>query len=65
MPKGDGTGPPRGAAERGGRMRGTRAGAGPGGYCVCPSCGEKLPHQQGTPCFDLKCPRCGTKMVRD
>jgi hypothetical protein len=65
MPRGDGTGPPQGPAQRSGRMQGNRAGAGPGGNCVCPSCGEKAPHRQGTPCFDLKCPKCGTKMVRE
>ncbi|MFC2032530.1 hypothetical protein ACFLUS_04105 [Chloroflexota bacterium] len=64
MPKGDGTGPPRGPAGRGGRMSGTRAGAGPGGDCVCPGCGEKAPHKQGTPCFNLSCPKCGTRMVK-
>jgi hypothetical protein len=66
MPRGDGTGPPRGgpARGRGGRMRGSRAGAGPGGDCVCPSCGEKLPHKQGVPCYNISCPKCGTKMVR-
>lgn len=65
MPRGDGMGPPRSPADRSGRMRGSRAGAGPGGNCVCPSCREKVPHQQGTPCYNVKCPKCGTKMVRD
>lgn len=64
MPKGDGTGPPRGPEERSGRMRGNRPGAGPGGDCVCPNCGEKAPHKQGVPCFNMSCPKCGTKMVR-
>ena len=47
MPRGDGTGPPSGRGQRGGRMRGNRPMAGPGGYCVCPSCGEKVPHKLG------------------
>jgi hypothetical protein len=75
MPRGDGTGPPWGSgpgAGRGsgkvsrgvGRMRGTRPGAGPGGDCVCLSCGARVPHQVGTPCYNLSCPKCGTKMVR-
>jgi hypothetical protein len=64
MPKGDGTGPPRGSSGRAGRMKGNRPGAGPGGNCVCPNCGEQLPHKQGMPCFNLSCPKCGTKMVR-
>jgi len=65
MPKGDGTGPPKGATRRGGRMCGNRAGAGPEGNCICPNCGEKLPHKQGTPCYKVSCPICGTKMVRE
>jgi hypothetical protein len=64
MPKGDETGPPLGPAGRGARMGGSRAGAGPGGNCVCPNCGEKVPHKQGIPCFDLKCPKCGARMAR-
>ena len=51
MPKGDGTGPPRGPAGRGGRMGGTRPGLVLAVNCVCPSCGEKVPHKQGTPCY--------------
>jgi len=52
MPRGDGTGPfgtGSGAGRgRGGRGLGRRGGplaAGPGGYCVCPQCGHKEPHQ--------------------
>ncbi|MCK4487926.1 MAG: hypothetical protein KAU38_14355 [Desulfobacterales bacterium] len=72
MPQGDGTGP-RGQGPgtgrgmgRGGGGRGLRGGfaAGPGGDCVCPSCGERVPHQTGSPCFDLKCPKCGATMTR-
>ncbi len=65
MPRGDGTGPPRGRSQRGGRMGGTRPGAGPAGSCVCPSCGTKVAHQRGTPCYNLTCPKCGTKMIRE
>ena len=65
MPKGDGTGPPKGTEGRGARMDGTRPGAGPGGSCICPSCGEKVPHKQGAPCFDMSCPKCDTRMVRE
>ncbi len=73
MPAGDGTGPygrgagmGRGMGHRGGRgrMRGTAPGAGPGGNCVCPSCGAKVAHQIGVPCYTISCPNCGTKMVR-
>jgi predicted DNA-binding protein (UPF0251 family) len=31
--------------------------------CVCPNCGEKVPHQRGIPCFSVKCPKCGTPMA--
>lgn len=73
MPFGDGTGPAGkgpgtgrgGGAGRGrGRMGGSSAGSGPGGYCVCPGCGKKTTHTRGTPCYDMKCPDCGTPMVR-
>ncbi|MCK9276255.1 MAG: DUF5320 domain-containing protein [Syntrophales bacterium] len=75
MPRGDGTGP-RGQGPKTGRgMGGQRQGggrglgggfaAGPGGYCVCPNCGEKADHQLGTPCYEQKCPKCGTAMTRE
>jgi len=47
-----------------GRMGGSRAGAGPGGECICSNCGTKVAHQRGTPCFEMACPNCGTNMVR-
>ena len=72
MPRGDGKGPMgRGTVGSGNAGRGGRIGrmgggmvAGPGGVCVCPSCGEKVPHQVGTPCTSLSCPKCGGEMVR-
>ncbi len=48
-----------------GMGRGGGAGAGPGGSCICPQCGMKVPHQPGVPCFQVKCPQCGTNMVRE
>jgi hypothetical protein len=65
MPRMNGTGPPRDRSQRGGRMGGTRAGSGPGGYCVCPNCGERVSHKLGTPCYAMSCPKCGTKMARE
>ena len=75
MPGRDGTGPlgqgpvsggRAGTGRGGGRGRmGENMAAGPGGYCVCPQCGEQVPHQQGTPCSSISCPKCGLKMVRD
>ncbi len=64
MPKGDGTGPPKGMLSRAGRMGGTRQGSGPGGYCLCPGCGAKTPHTVGTPCNSINCPECGTRMTK-
>ncbi len=29
------------------------------------SSGEKIPHKAGIPCREEKCPKCGTKMVRE
>lgn len=55
--RGRGRGPGRG------RQGGPYA-AGPGGECICPNCGKKVPHQAGTPCTQRKCPECGTTMIR-
>lgn len=64
--RGLGLGQGRGLGRGGGRgrMGGNRPGAGPGGYCVCPNCGHKVPHQAGVPCYTLTCPKCGTQMLR-
>jgi hypothetical protein len=48
-----------------GRMGGNRPGAGPGGDCICPSCGKRVTHQQGIPCYSMDCPQCGTNMRRE
>lgn len=64
MGSGSGGGRGRGAGGGGrGRMGGPSA-AGPGGTCVCPKCGEKLPHTVGRPCYQMACPKCGTTMTR-
>jgi len=73
MPRGDGTGPAGGQGPGTGRglgrsgNRGKMGGfaAGPAGKCVCPSCGEKIEHQTGVPCYERKCPKCGTMMTRE
>jgi hypothetical protein len=56
-----------GAGRGGGRGPGRQGGSevGPGGYCVCPSCGERKLHQVGVPCYKEKCPKCGTRMTRE
>ena len=38
---------------------------GVGGYCICPKCEEKIPHNRGVPCQDERCPKCGAKMLRE
>jgi hypothetical protein len=56
-----------------GRRRGGRGGAGgpfaagPGGWCVCtnPECKHKVRHQAGVPCYQQKCPKCGSPMIRE
>lgn len=42
-----------------------KTGLGSGGFCICPKCSEKIPHQRGLPCQEVKCPNCGAKMVRE
>ncbi len=66
MPNRDGTGP---AGFRRGLGRGLGAGSGRGagaldGTCVCPKCNYEEPHVPGQPCFQKKCPKCGTAMIR-
>jgi len=43
----------------------TRLGMGFYGYCLCPKCGERIPHRAGVPCREEKCPKCGTRMIRE
>ncbi|MEA3248557.1 MAG: DUF134 domain-containing protein [Nanoarchaeota archaeon] len=46
-----------------GRMGGVAAG--PGGECICPKCGARTMHQVGIPCYQQKCPKCGSPMTRE
>lgn len=71
MPLGDGTGSKgqgpgtgRGMGGGHGRMGGNLPGSGPSGKCACPKCGAEKSHQVGVPCYEQKCPKCGTVMVR-
>lgn len=49
----------------GGRGRNKGGALGPGGFCACAKCGEKVPHQRGVKCTTLKCPKCGHTMARE
>jgi len=73
MPRGDGTGPTgqgpmtgrgMGGGQGGGRGRMGGSGMGTGGQCVCPQCGKKVSHRRGSPCMQINCPNCGSKMTR-
>lgn len=57
MPSGDGTGPTQ-------KENINRLSAGPGGICICNSCGFEEPHQRGTPCSSKNCPKCKSPMTR-
>ena len=37
---------------------------GPGGVCVCPACEYNIEHKRGTPCAELKCPKCKINLIR-
>ena len=62
--QGQGQGAGGGQGGGGGRGRGGGFALGPGGNCVCPSCGAQAAHQRGTPCYQSKCPKCGAQMTR-
>ena len=52
-----------------GRGQGRRGGpfqAGPGGFCICvnPECKHEVAHLAGQPCYQQKCPKCGSPMIR-
>lgn len=62
-----GAGMGRGLGRGGGRGRlGGPFAAGPGGACICtnPDCKKEASHQAGVPCYQMKCPACGSPMVR-
>ncbi len=59
------TGTGSGLGPGGGRGRRSGGGYGLGGYCVCAKCGAKAAHQQGVSCTKMKCPQCGTTMIRE
>ena len=62
--RGLGRGPAPVGAGRG-RMGGPFS-AGPVGECQCtnPECKNIIPHQVGVPCYQIKCPKCGSPVIR-
>jgi predicted amidophosphoribosyltransferase len=38
---------------------------GAGGSCICPKCGETVPHRRGIRCQEERCPTCGAKLLRE
>lgn len=69
--------PGQGGSSRGGMGRGAGSGAGgqgrgrmggfglgAGGDCVCAGCGNRVAHQRGVPCNQMKCPKCGAVLTR-
>jgi hypothetical protein len=60
--QGRGAGRGLGRGKGRGRMGGNRLG--PVGNCICPSCGNVVVHEQSLPCYQINCPKCGTKMTR-
>lgn len=49
---------------RGRGLGGGQLAAGPGGTCICPKCKHEISHVVGTPCYQIKCPKCGAQLVR-
>jgi len=35
------------------------------GNCICPLCKTTVPHEKGTACYTIPCPKCSTLMVRE
>jgi|UPI00037F4D8D uncharacterized protein len=65
--RGRGQGGGRGFSTGSGRGRmGGSFSAGLGGVCVCtnPDCQHETAHQAGVPCYQAKCPECGSPMIR-
>jgi predicted Fe-Mo cluster-binding NifX family protein len=46
------------------RQLGSQFVTGTTGFCVCPHCGHREPHQAGVPCAEQRCPVCGARLGR-
>jgi len=62
---GGGRGQGGGGGTTGGAGRAGHGGLGAGGFCLCPKCGYRAPHQPGMPCLDARCPSCNVALVRE
>lgn len=63
----NGPGPGRENASRSqssGRPSRIKSEGGPGGFCICPNCGERKQHERGIPCSQVPCPACQNPMTR-
>lgn len=54
----------RGLGRGGGRGRMGGDALGIGGTCYCPRCNYETSHTRELPCYQMKCPECGTSMAR-
>lgn len=61
--RGQGRGGGQGRNRGGGMGRGMQPGA--SDICVCSQCGHRETHKRGVPCNRMKCPECGSAMVRE
>jgi hypothetical protein len=50
--------------DRSGKGMGGLGHGGPPTNCICPQCGLVVPHEPGIPCYQRKCPQCGSLMAR-
>jgi len=55
----------RGKGRGGGGGGGGGGGMGSIGSCICPKCGQRVPHFAGAPCLHERCPHCGVALVRE
>lgn len=46
-----------------GRGRGQKGKSPKTKECICPQCKTVIAHKRGKPCFEEKCPECGTPML--